>query len=55
MFVRSGNLVCFLCIFGFAAESQQSSAPAGQLIPKPAGLESAWTVRSILDDLLEGQ
>ena len=55
MFARSRNVACFLCILCVltpALSSQQPSA-SGQLVPKPAGLESAWTVRTILDDLLK--
>jgi hypothetical protein len=31
----------------------QASVPDGRAIPKPRGLESAWTVRAILDELLK--
>jgi hypothetical protein len=53
MFARSGNLFCFIAIFAFALHSQQPPASGGQPVPKPAGLESAWTVRAILDELLK--
>jgi hypothetical protein len=53
MFAGCGQLVCFLGIFGWAADCRQAPAPSGELIPKPAGLESAWTVRTILDELLK--
>lgn len=56
MFARPGNVACFLCvlcILAFSLSSQQPPAPNGQIVPKPAGLESAWTVRTILDDLLK--
>lgn len=36
-----------------ATEQQQPPATRTMLVPKPAGLESAWTLRSILDDLIK--
>jgi len=53
MFARSGRVALLLCIVAFALPSQPPPAPNGQIVPKPAGLESAWTVRTILDDLLK--
>jgi len=56
IFAGSGKVLCLLCIVGsvaFSLEAQQPAPPSGQLIPKPAGLESAWTLRTILDDLLK--
>jgi hypothetical protein len=50
---RSGYLAYFACTFTLALQSQQSPPPNGQLVPKPAGLESAWTLRTILDELLK--
>ena len=54
------RLVCllwFACAFTLASPAQQPQPPSptasGQLIPKPNGLESAWTVRVILDELLK--
>ena len=46
--------LCVLCGFVFAAQAQQQTpAPANPLIPKPAGIDNAWTVRAILDELLK--
>jgi hypothetical protein len=53
MIARSGGLACWICTFAFALQSQQPAPPSSQLVPKPAGLESAWTLRAILDDLLK--
>ncbi len=53
MSARLGTLACLLCSLTFARQSQPAPTPAGQTPPKPAGLESAWTLRGILDDLLK--
>jgi hypothetical protein len=50
---RSGYVAYFACTFTLALQSQQPPPPSGQLVPKPAGLESAWTLRTILDELLK--
>jgi hypothetical protein len=46
---RSGPVACFLFSFTLTAQTQQT-VPA-QIIPKPPGLESAWTLHTILDEL----
>jgi len=50
-------LLWFACTFTLLARSQQAPPPqplpGGQLVPKPKGLESAWTLRVILDELLK--
>jgi hypothetical protein len=48
-----GPGVFFVCSFALAIQAQQTTAPRGQVVPKPAGLESAWTLRTILDELLK--
>jgi hypothetical protein len=53
MIARSGTLACLVFAFALALESQQPPPSNGQFVPKPAGLESAWTLRAILDDLLK--
>ena len=52
------RLLWFACAFTLLARAQQATPPqpplpGGQLIPKPKGLESAWTLRVILDELLK--
>jgi hypothetical protein len=56
--VRLVRLLWFACAFTLLARAQQPQPPplpppGGQLIPKPKGLESAWTLRVILDELLK--
>lgn len=62
---HSGRLACVVCGLALAAQAQQAgqantSAPGqqqpdakSQVIPKTAGIESAWTLRAILDELLK--
>jgi hypothetical protein len=53
---HSGQVACVIFSFALVVQAQQTAAPAntkGPLIPKPAGLESAWTLRTILDELLK--
>jgi hypothetical protein len=55
---RLVRLLWFACAFTLLAWAQQAQPPqppppGGQLIPKPKGLESAWTLRVILDELLK--
>jgi hypothetical protein len=47
------SLACRLLLAAQVQQNQPPSAPTGQIIPKPAGLESAWTLRTILDELLK--
>ena len=44
---------CSFLIFGEQASPSNPPVPDGRTIPKPKGLESAWTVRAILDELLK--
>jgi hypothetical protein len=51
-----GHVACVVCSFALVVQAQQIGAPAetkGPSIPKPSGLESAWTLRTILDELLK--
>jgi hypothetical protein len=48
------NLSGFVCGLTLVLYAQQSpTTPDARAIPKPTGLESAWTVRAILDELLK--
>jgi hypothetical protein len=57
MKARLVRLLCFSCAFTLLGRTQQAQpqSPTGnsQVVPKPTGLESAWTVRVILDELLK--
>jgi hypothetical protein len=46
LFLLAGSLL-------LAGQSAQAPTSGGPAIGKPAGLESAWTLRTILDDLLK--
>jgi hypothetical protein len=46
---QKGCIVCLFIGCGLARPAQQT----GPVIPKPAGLESAWMVRTILDELMK--
>ena len=63
MRVPTISAATFALLGGLAAGQQPRSVPGqaappppvptGQLIPKPGGIESAWSVKDILDDLLK--
>jgi hypothetical protein len=53
MIARSGTLACVVCTVALGLQTQQAPPPGGPPLPKPAGIESAWTLRAILDDLLK--
>jgi hypothetical protein len=51
-----GRIALAIFSAALAAQAQQAAVPAdtkNSSIPKPAGLESAWTLRTILDDLMK--
>jgi hypothetical protein len=54
---RLVRLLCFACTFTLVGRTQQAESqqppPSGIPIPKPKGLESSWTLRIILDELLK--
>jgi hypothetical protein len=51
---HSGHVACIFYSVALAVQAQQTPAPPkAEVIPKPTGLESAWTLRNILDDLLK--
>ncbi len=47
--------LCAICCGAMAVQAQQTAAPDQQpaALKKPAGLESAWTLHTILDELLK--
>jgi hypothetical protein len=53
MIARLGTLSFFLSNLIFGLQAPPAAPPGVASVAKPAGIESAWTLRGILDDLLK--
>ncbi len=51
--MHRGHALCAVCCLALAAQTPLNDPSKSPALPKPAGLESAWTLRTILDELLK--